>query len=82
VIDRETGDVLGLVWTGRTPEAGASATLELPRRDAPHQHPEIWSELTLAVPAAKIRERIEGDLLTRADLGEDERLTLAALVAR
>jgi hypothetical protein len=79
-LDRETGDVLGLVWTGKfpkAPETGSSARLAaLIGSD----DPAVWSELTLSVPAAKIGERLRAELASLP--AGDRAATLSAVLGR
>lgn len=78
-IDRRTGDVLGIVWTGKFPKSepiGRSAYL------APligSDDPQVWTELTLSVPAAKMRERIR-EAIASLPADSDEAQTLSAIV--
>jgi hypothetical protein len=56
MVDRKTGDVLGIVWTGKipkSPEVQASSNL-IKIFNSPLGS-EIWKELSYAVPAAKIK---------------------------
>jgi len=79
-VDRRTGDVLGIVWTGRFPKSeavGRSAYL-LPLIGS--DDPQVWSELTLSVPAAKMRERLQA-AVAALPAGSDEAATLAAVLA-
>ncbi|OFZ80747.1 MAG: hypothetical protein A2583_15360 [Bdellovibrionales bacterium RIFOXYD1_FULL_53_11] len=57
-IDRKTGDIIGIVWTGKVPKNSKikdSAFLsELIKKGGE----EIWTELTYSVPAQKIRDKL------------------------
>lgn len=56
MVDRLTGEPVGIIWTGRipkNPEAQDSAKIDEWLRT---QSPEIWKQLSYAVPVAKIRE--------------------------
>ena len=78
-IDRKTGDVLGLVWTGKIPKSkkvGSSAYLDGVFRG---RGPEIWTELTFSVPAAKIREHIR-KVLAASPPDADMVKTLSAVI--
>ncbi len=62
MIDRENGAVVGLIWTGKIPkipEIQSSAYLD--QLEA-KQDPAIWTELSYAVPALKIKEALEASL--------------------
>lgn len=80
-IDRKTGDVLGLQWTGKIPKSPGVADSAALRRMFEARDPGIWTELTYGVPAAKIRESIRKDLRTRSG-GADWAKTLAAIIER
>jgi hypothetical protein len=56
MVDRQTGRVVGIIWTGRIPksaDAQSSATLGQWLNTGA---PQIWTELSYAVPASKIGE--------------------------
>jgi hypothetical protein len=60
IVDRESGEVVGIIWTGSIPkaaEAQSSATLSRIFRE---KQEGMWTQLTYAVPARKI-----GDVLRR-----------------
>lgn len=78
-IDRRTGDVLGIVWTGRFPKSepvGRSSYL-VPLIGS--DDPQVWNELTLSVPAAKIRERVR-EAIAALPAGGDDARTLSAVI--
>lgn len=62
MVDRETGDVLGIIWTGRIPKnpkvQDSKYLDDLLKTDSP----EIWKELSYAVPAPKMKEHLKGVL--------------------
>src|SRR3712207_6050691 len=62
MVDRRTGEVVGIVWTGRIPKSAEyqnSATLmELLRLP----QPAIWNQLSYAVPAVKMAEVLKAAL--------------------
>lgn len=78
-VDRKTGETLGIVWTGRipkSPQVGSSKYLaELLAR----QGPEIWTELSYTVPAARIRDSLLASL-NGGRLGSEEAGTIRALL--
>ena len=77
-VERNTGDVVGIVWTGRipkSPKVSSSAYLtEMQRLNSP----EIWTELSYTVPAASIRDGLNAALA--GPLSPDERATIGAIV--
>ncbi|MEN9723410.1 MAG: Trypsin-like peptidase domain [Pseudomonadota bacterium] len=59
MVDRDTGEIIGIIWTGRIPksrEAQSSAILGEWLRT---QDPQIWTQMSYAVPASKIREVLQ-----------------------
>ncbi|MEK6555765.1 MAG: serine protease [Bdellovibrionota bacterium] len=67
MIDRNTGEVVGIIWTGRIPKSEKvqhsdylNNLLQTPTED-------VWKELSYAVPAFKIGEYL-GELLTSGTL--------------
>lgn len=57
-----TGRVVGLLWTARYPKLASIQDLTFLNRIAKLQSPEVWSQLSYASPALKIREALEADL--------------------
>jgi len=58
MIDRETGEVMGILWTGKTPKSPKvqNSTYLESLLAAPNE--EVWTELSYAVPAAKMASSI------------------------
>lgn len=80
-VDRDSGSVVGLLWTGKVPkkaEVRDSVYLGEIREKGSE---DIWTELTYAVPVAKIREQLEADLLA-GRLQEKSRAVIAELLDR
>jgi hypothetical protein len=80
MVDRVTGEPVGIIWTGRIPkkpEAQDSAILDEWLRT---QSPEIWKQLSYAVPAAKIREILRDVVARDASLDRDAADTIRELV--
>lgn len=78
-VDRKTGEVLGIVWTGRipkSPQVGSSQYLSEMLRS---RSEEIWVELSYTVPAASIRN-VLSSFLASGSLAPDEAATLGAIV--
>lgn len=79
-VDRETGALLGLLWTARiprTPLAGDPAALDQLFRG---QGPEIWTDLTYSVPAAMIRKVLGGMIEADPEMDDDARATVGRIV--
>lgn len=53
---RETGDVVGIIWTGRIPKSAAAQSSATIDQWLNAQSEDIWKELSYAVPAAKMKE--------------------------
>lgn len=79
-VDRETGALLGLLWTARIPRsplASDSASLD---QLLLRQGPEIWTDLTYAVPAEMIRKVLSGVIEADPVLDNDARATIGRIV--
>jgi S1-C subfamily serine protease len=79
IVDRETGDVVGIVWTGRIPKAKKvqdSKFLDELLDDTGRE--EVWKELTYAVPANKIKEFLT-KLVKDGALEGDDAKTISAV---
>ena len=78
IVDRESGRVVGIIWTGRIPKNPAvqsSQTLAQLFRSGDEM---IWQELSYAVPAPKIKEVLER--VVSGSLPEESRRILQALI--
>jgi hypothetical protein len=60
IVDRDTGHVMGLIWTGSIPKAREVQSSANLSRIFEQSQDSIWTQLTYAVPAKKI-----GDVLRR-----------------
>lgn len=79
MVDRKTGHVLGIVWTGRIPKsttAQSSVAIEQMERQ---NDPALWKELNYAVPAIKMKDFFV-ELLRSGNLNKDVANTLQALI--
>jgi hypothetical protein len=80
MVDRLTGDPVGIIWTGRipkSPEAQSSATIDGWLRS---NSPAIWKELSYGVPAAKIQEHLKGVVSNDTTLDPESRATIAEII--
>jgi hypothetical protein len=80
MVDRDSGDVVGIIWTGRipkTPDIQDSKVLDDLLRT---QSPRIWKELSYAVPAAKIREVLQRILNEDSTLEPSTREAVEGLI--
>jgi hypothetical protein len=56
MVDRKTGRPVGLIWTGKIPKSPQVQSSRYLAELAAGQSEEIWTELSYAVPASKIKE--------------------------
>ena len=78
MVDRRTGDVVGIIWTGKIPKAGRVQDSSYLSDLLAHPDEAIWTELSYAVPAPKIAEKL-GEV-ARATTNADLRATLLSLI--
>jgi hypothetical protein len=78
-VDRKTGDVLGIVWTGRIPKSPQVGSSQYLAEMLRAQSEEIWVELSYTVPAASIRSVLSA-FLEAGSSSPDEAATLGAIV--
>ena len=58
IIDLPSGRVIGIIWTGKIPKNEKVQNSAYLEEMLANQSPEIWTELSFAVPSAKIREKL------------------------
>ncbi|MGK5082105.1 hypothetical protein WDW37_02280 [Bdellovibrionota bacterium FG-1] len=78
-VDRETGQVVGIVWTGRVPKSPEVQSSKYLGEMLKVQSSKIWTELTYTVPAPKIREKLK-EIIANGSLDELSRKTLEAVI--
>ena len=76
IVDRETGKVIGIIWTGRIPKSASAQSSRFLSEIFTSQSETIWQELSYAVPARKMAE-----VLTRATEGSMPEETRALIRA-
>lgn len=80
IVDRETGKVVGIIWTGNIPKTELVQTSRSLTEMFNTQSESIWQELSYAVPAVKI-----GEFLSRrsedSSVSDQDRKLLKALLA-
>ena len=79
MVDRVTGDPVGLIWTGKIPKNEKVRSKAYLDNLLKTQSPEVWTELSFAVPATKIREHLRG-VIDSGKLSPETRATLAAVI--
>lgn len=55
MVDRTTGEVMGIIWTGRIPKSAAVQSSAYLDKMFQSKSEEIWTQLSYAVPAAKMK---------------------------
>lgn len=77
-VDRESGKVVGLIWTGSIPKSAKAQSSANLKRMFESNDRDIWSELTYGVPARKIGEYLRNLLGT--NLPPETKATLQAVL--
>ncbi|MGE3260870.1 MAG: serine protease [Bacteriovoracia bacterium] len=78
IVDRDTGNVVGIIWTGRIPKSDRARTSSYLSDIYKTQDAAVWEELSYAVPAKKM-----GEFLTRlleSSLPENHKQILRAML--
>ena len=81
MVDRTTGAVVGIIWTGKIPKKSEVRQPGYTDRILSTNSPEIWSELSMAVPARKIGEHLRM-LTSDRNTSQRDRNILTAVVAQ
>lgn len=79
LIDRETGKIVGITWTGKVPKISSvqdSINLE---NIFKNQSYEVWNELSYGVPAKKIKEVLENQIKIESAKPKQNRDSLQTL---
>jgi hypothetical protein len=77
-VDHRTGDLIGLVWTGRIPKSPQVASSAYLDGMLAAKSPDIWKELSYTVPAASIRDGLKAAL--SGPLSADAAATIKAVL--
>ena len=80
MMDRNTGKVIGIIWTGRIPKAEKVQSSAFMRGLLENPTEEIWQELSYGVPAPMIATHLL-DLIERGQIEPDKAATLIALMS-
>ncbi len=59
IVDRESGQVVGIIWTGRIPKAREMQSSANLSKLFEEKQEAVWNQLTYAVPAKKIGELLQ-----------------------
>ena len=62
LVDRRSGDVVGIIWTGRIPKKRSIQSSAYLDSLLESNSEEIWSELSYGVPAAKIESFLKAEM--------------------
>lgn len=81
IVNRMTGEVVGILWTGKTPKASQVQSSNYLNTILGTDHPDIWTELSFAVPAPKIYERLS-ELLAQGVFVPANANIVAAILGR
>jgi S1-C subfamily serine protease len=79
ILDRESGKVVGIIWTGRIPKSENARHSDYLANLFATQGSDIWEELSYAVPAEKIGAHLR-DLLNNGGLAREHRAIVEALL--
>ena len=79
MVDRKTGDVVGIVWTGKIPKSKSVQSSANLTKMFDSSAADIWKELSFAVPAIKIGEHLK-KLTTDSQLDPETKLVFMALI--
>lgn len=79
MVDRKTGDVVGIIWTGRIPKRPEVQSSDYLKSMENSRSEEIWQQLSYAVPAAKMETFFKAQL-KRSDLTPQLRALISSLL--
>jgi len=80
MVDRETGDVMGIIWTGRIPKDSKVQNAQYLIDIYQNNSDEVWKQLSYSVPAKKMGEHL-AQVASDPNTSEDNAKTLKALLA-
>jgi hypothetical protein len=80
MIDRETGEIVGILWTGTTPKDPNVQSSALIQRLLRHPNETTWTQLSYAVPAAKMRDSIYQFVLHNPYASSEAKATLLQII--
>ncbi len=80
MVDRETGEVVGIIWTGKIPKDAKVQDSKYLENMLATNSGEIWTELSYAVPAAKIGEFLDKLVRDGNSLTREARETIMAVL--
>jgi hypothetical protein len=79
MMDRETGRVIGIIWTGKIPKNPKVRSSAYLRDILTNPSEDIWRELSYGVPARNMKSYLEDQLATGAIVGRKAEVVRAVL---
>lgn len=79
MVDRKSGEVVGIVWTGKIPKAAEVQSSANLSKIYSTSSAAVWKELSYAVPASKIGEHLK-KLTTDSQLDRETKLVFKAII--
>jgi len=79
MVDRNTGDIVGIIWTGRIPKTPKVRSEEYLQQIYKDNSNDIWKELSYAAPSTKIYE-VLNRYLQNSNLPADKADTLRSIL--
>jgi hypothetical protein len=82
IIDRESGALIGLIWTGKMPKDPKIQSSTYVQNRVGTQDEAVWTEFSYAVPASKIPEAVIQYMKDRPYLTDETRATLNEIIMK
>lgn len=80
MMDRETGEVVGIIWTGRIPKDPKVQNAEYMNGLLAKPNEDVWKQLSYGVPAVQMRSFLE-ELISTGKLPKEHAETLSAVLS-
>lgn len=80
IVDRETGKVIGILWTGKSPKSTNIQNSSYLESILESGGAEIWTELNYAIPTPKIKEFLSNLIQNNDKLAEDTKETIRQII--
>ncbi len=79
MVDRETGEIMGIIWTGKIPKNSRVRSSDYIQKIQEAQSQDVWTELSYAAPAFKMKEVLT-EYLRIQNIDAKDRSVLEALL--
>ena len=79
MIDRETGQVVGIIWTGKIPKSSFVQSSKFLKDLLASPNEVVWKELSYAVPSQKIGDYLK-ELLAKKALPQDAEIVVSEML--